>query len=70
MLCKLGIGSMTNTITAVQRLKNAGIASKLIKLDANAAKKGCSYGLELGCENVRHATSVLRKNSISYREIK
>lgn len=70
MLCRLGIGSVTYAITAEQRLKNTGIAAKLIKLDAASTKRGCSYGLELDCELIRKATSVLRKSGIYYNELK
>jgi hypothetical protein len=70
MLCRLGIGSVTHAITAEQRLKNSGVAAKLIKLDAASTKKGCSYGLEVDCDSIRKATSVLRRNGIFYNEIK
>ncbi len=70
MLSRLAIGTITHAITAEQKLKEANIYAKLIKLDANASIKGCSYGLELESKNTRKAMQVLRKNDIHHREIK
>lgn len=70
MACRFGLGSVTYAVMAQNILAKIGIQSKLIKLDANASMKGCAYGIETDCSVYKAASVALKKEDISFREIR
>lgn len=58
-ICTASIGSLTHAMKGQKLLAEVGIAGKIVKLDAGKTRKGCAYGIEFSCSELRSARSVL-----------
>ena len=58
-ICTASIGSLTHAMKGQKLLEAAGIAARIVKLDAAKTRKGCSYGIEFFCSETKRARSVL-----------
>lgn len=58
-LCTAAIGSLTHAMKGQRLLDDLGIAAKIVKLDAGRTKKGCSYGIEFACSELKRARAAL-----------
>ena len=70
MACRFGLGSVTYAQAAQNILARQGIRSKLIKLGVGESPKGCAYGIETDCSESKKASLALKRNGISFRELK
>ncbi|MBQ7821537.1 MAG: DUF3343 domain-containing protein [Clostridia bacterium] len=70
MACRFGLGSVTYAQAAVNALSRRGIRSRLVKLAARESKRGCAYGVETDCNDMKKAARVLTGAGISFKEIK
>ena len=57
--CTASVGSLTHAMKGQKLLGTLGIASRIVKLDAKKTRKGCSYGIEFPCSEMRRARSAL-----------
>ena len=57
--CTASVGSLTHAMKGQKLLESIGIAARIVKLDANKTRKGCSYGIEFPCSEMRRARSTL-----------
>ena len=62
----IAISSVNHALRAEKLLSAKGIPAKLIKLQPEMTKKGCSYGLEINRKDVPAAISYLDSSSIPY----
>ena len=67
--CTIAISSINHAIRAEKVLLASSVKCKIVKLQPNATKKGCAYGLEVSCKDVPSALSFLNNARISYSEI-
>lgn len=42
-----------------QLLLDVGITAKIVKLDASKTRRGCAYGMEFACADLKRARAVL-----------
>ncbi len=68
-ICVAGIGSVTYAMKAQELLAASGIRSKVIRLRPEQTKRGCAYGISLGCGEFRRALSLLRNAGIQANEL-
>ncbi len=60
---------MTNAQRARSVLSSAGIYSRVISIDPNLTKKGCSWGISFDSAAKQRALSVLRSKNIYFGEV-
>lgn len=58
-LCTASIGSLTHAMKGQKLLAEDGISARIVKLDAKRTRRGCAYGIEFSCTDLRRARSVL-----------
>lgn len=63
-ICTAAIGSLTNAIQAQHALSDAGIDGSIVKLDASITRKGCAYGVEFSCDQLRSVRAVMSAKKI------
>jgi hypothetical protein len=63
--CTAAIGSLTVAMKATEALSRAGVASRIIKLDPHATKKGCAYGIEYSCDDHKRVRSAFSAAKIT-----
>lgn len=64
-VCTAAIGSLTVAMKAHSVLKDAGLESKIVKLDPSMTRRGCAYGIEYPCENHKAVRSAFNAAKIS-----
>ena len=64
-ICTAAIGSLTIAMKAHSMLDNAGLESKIVKLDPSMTKRGCAYGIEYPCEDHKAVRSAFNAAKIS-----
>ncbi|MBQ4562436.1 MAG: DUF3343 domain-containing protein [Clostridia bacterium] len=62
--CIISLPSATYAMSAQKLLSAKGIASRVVKTDPSATKKGCSNGIEVDCRLSVRAKGILTNNSI------
>lgn len=67
--CIIAISSVNHALRSEKYLSSYSLHSRIIKLQPNATKKGCAYGLEINCKDLPAALSLLNNAGISYSEI-
>ena len=67
--CVIAMPSLTYALQGEALLDNAGIYVRVIKLPANATKKGCAYGLEVSCVYLDEAARRLREKNVRHGEL-
>ena len=67
--CVIAMPSLTFALQGETLLDNVGIYVRVIKLPANATKKGCAYGLEVSCVFLEEAAQRLRAKNIKHGEL-
>ena len=68
-ICVAGISSVTYAMKAQELLTVSGIRSEVIRLRPEQTKRGCAYGISLGCGEFRRALSLLRGAGIQANEL-
>ncbi len=58
-ICTASVGSLTHAMKGQKLLEGIGIAAKIVKLDVGKTRKGCSYGIEFSCSELKRARSTL-----------
>lgn len=58
-LCTATVSSLTYAIKGQKLLAKEGIESRLVKPNAKKARRGCAFGIEFPCQELRHARSIL-----------
>ena len=65
--CSAEMGSVTQAMKAQKALAAAAIPSTVIKKESSSRSKGCVYGIEISCSQLRNARAVLEAANISAR---
>lgn len=58
-ICTASVGSLTHAMKGQKLLEGIGIAANIVKIDAKKTRKGCSYGIEFSCSEMKKARSTL-----------
>ncbi len=58
-LCTASVGSLTHAIKGQRLLEGMGVTVRVVKPDAAKTKKGCSYGLEFSCAELKRVRAAL-----------
>lgn len=67
MDCIASFASQTYAIKAQKALAAAAIPSRVVKLDGEKSKKGCSYGVEIPCSLLDNSKNILNKARVKVR---
>lgn len=59
--CTASMSSGTIAQKAQRLLHSNGIDARVVKLDAEKSRRGCSYGVEFSCAQLEKAKSILRR---------
>lgn len=62
--CIISLPSETYAMSAQRLLTDNGIASRVVKTDPSATKKGCTVGVEVDCRMIARAKGILINHSI------
>ncbi len=65
--CTAALSSLTYALKAQRALLDLGIESRVIKLDAPRARRGCEYGIAFDCRDQNEIKQGLRSAGISVR---
>ena len=66
-LCSAEIGSVTQAMKAQKALASAAIPAEVIKSESSSRSKGCVYGIEISCAQLKNARAVLDAARIPVR---
>ena len=66
-LCTASVGSLTHAMKGQRLLEGTGVTARIVKLDAAKTKKGCSYGLEFSCAELKRARATLGASHLPIR---
>ena len=69
MMCRFGIGSITQAQMALDIILLNGINARIIKLDAKKSANGCSYGIEAQAKDKSKIYNTLKKAKIKFSVI-
>lgn len=61
------MGSVTIALKSKKLLGNAGIRSRLIKIDSSITDTGCTHGLEIDYNMYYDSVAILRSHSIEIK---
>ena len=67
--CIIAISSINHAMRGEKVFNSYSIKCRIVKLQPEATKKGCAYGLEINCKDMPTAISLLNNAGISYSEI-
>lgn len=67
-ICTASVGSLTHAMKGQKLLSDAGILTKIVKLDAKKTRRGCAYGIEFSCAELKNARSVLGASHLPVSE--
>ncbi|MBE6661663.1 MAG: DUF3343 domain-containing protein [Ruminococcaceae bacterium] len=67
-LCTASIGSLTHAMKGQRLLSDVGIESRIVKLDAKRTRRGCAYGIEFSCAELKSAKSTLGASHLPVSE--
>ncbi len=62
--CIISLPSETYAMSSQRLLSKNGIASRIVKTDPSATKKGCTVGIEVDCRFTAKAKGILINHSI------
>ena len=62
--CIISVPSVNYAMSAVHLLLNHNISARQVKTDPSEGKPGCSNAVEVDCEQLRWARSILIRNNI------
>ena len=62
------IGAMTVAIKAQRALASEGIAAEVIALSPEQTRRGCAYGIEFSCAELKSAKSTLGASHLPVSE--
>ncbi len=65
--CSASLTSQTYALKAQRLLSAAGIPSKVIKLDGEKSKMGCSYAIEFSCFQAEGVKKILDSKRVRVR---
>lgn len=68
MDCIASFSSQTYAIKAQRALALNSIPSRVIKLDGEKSKKGCSYGVEIPCSLLENSKIIFERSRIKARK--
>lgn len=58
-ICTASVGSLTHAMKGQKLLGDIGITARIVKIDAKKTRRGCSYGIEFPCSEMKRARSTL-----------
>lgn len=64
MFCTASMTSQTFALKAQKALADSVIPSRVVKLDGEKSRRGCSYGIEFACHQLNNVKMILQKNRI------
>ena len=67
--CIIAISSVNHAIRSEKHLASKGIQVRIIKLQPTDTKKGCAYGLEVNCKDLKEVQKLLDNAAIPYSEV-
>lgn len=62
--CTAALGSLTYAIKAQRALAQENLGCEIVKLDASMTRRGCAYGIEFSCTDLRSVRAVMNKEQI------
>ncbi len=68
MDCIASFSSQTYAIKAQRVLASSAIPCRVIKLDGEKSKRGCSYGVEIPCSLLENSKIILESSRIRVRK--
>lgn len=68
-LCMALVGQTTLTMKAEGILRAAAIDARVVRVDPQHAKKGCSYALSFPCEQEQNLRQVCKNSGIRLRAV-
>ena len=68
--CTLSLRSQTYAMKALTLLAESSVKSKLISVNPDKTEKGCSWGIELYCTDIKRAKSLLNQKNIPFGVIR
>ncbi|MBO7303831.1 MAG: DUF3343 domain-containing protein [Clostridia bacterium] len=60
------VPSVTYAVKIKKILERKNIVAKLIKIDTDNSKEGCSYGISVSSSNFFDVVALLKQNGIEY----
>ena len=60
------VGSVTYAIKVRKLLERRGIRSRLIKVNASATERGCTYGINIDSAEFYATVAILKSSGIEY----
>ncbi len=66
-ICIASLTSQTYANKAQKCLSNAVIQSRIVKLNSDMNKNGCSYGIEFPCEQLKNVKNALENAGIKVK---
>jgi len=63
-ICTIVTGSVTSAMKAQKVLSAVAIQSTVVKIDSSTTHRGCAYGLEINCNQLSNARTVLTNAKI------
>ena len=68
-MCLISFKTLTASLRAASVLKSAGIDSRVVSIDPNLTKNGCSYGVSVSQTDRETVISVLRRNRLQFGQV-
>lgn len=57
--CTAAIGSLTLAMKGQKLLSEISITGTIVKLDSKKTRRGCAYGIEFPCQNIKEVRAKL-----------
>ncbi len=67
-ICTASIGSLTHAMKGQKLLAEVGIAANIVKLDAKKTRRGCAYGIEFSCSELKKVRTKLGASHLPVSE--
>jgi hypothetical protein len=65
--CTITLNSLTYAIKAQRKLQENYIYTDVVKLDSRNSRRGCSYGIEINCNDQDTIRDILNRSRISVK---
>ena len=63
-ICTASMTSQTYAIKAQRLLAQDSIPCRVVRLDGERSRSGCSYGIEFSCQQLGNVKNILSKNRV------
>lgn len=67
-ICTASIGSLTHAMKGQKLLSGIGIVGKIVKLESEKTRRGCAYGIEFPCAELRRVRATLATSHLPVSE--